>query len=74
MSTLARGTVDFRKGRLSTFLPEDVALSIAFMVASVSLIVITFLQQRRQNDEALKQKDEIISELKSVVTGGESYI
>lgn len=55
-------------------------LSIAFLIASISVVVITILQQRSQSEEALKmrdeqirQKDEIISELKGIITGGDSF-
>lgn len=56
-------------------------LTISFVVASIALVLINFLQQQRQSkksieirDEQIKQKNEIIEELKDIVTGGNSYI
>jgi hypothetical protein len=55
-------------------------LSIAFVFASVGVVLITFLQQRKQAEDQirtmnlqLEQKNEIIGELKGIMTGGESY-
>jgi hypothetical protein len=55
-------------------------LSLAFVIASIAVILITFLQQRKQTqdqlkarDEQIQQKNEIIDELKAIMTGGESY-
>lgn len=58
----------------------DTFLSFAFVIASVSVVGISFIQQYRQNqesikarDEQIRQKDEIINEMKGIVTGGDSY-
>ena len=51
-------------------------LPIIFLIFSIGLVVVIFLQQKKQSDEAiaaqklqLKQKEEIISEFKNLITG-----
>lgn len=59
----------------------DNLYSLGFFLCSVGVLAFTFLQQTKQNAEALeaknaqlKQKDEIISEFKNLMTGGSSYL
>ena len=43
-------------------------------ICSVLIVVFTVLQQQRQNDDQLRQKNEIISEFTNLSTGGDSYL
>lgn len=57
------------------------AISIALLLCSLGVIVFTFVQQQKQNREAIEMKDEIIrqketiiSEMKDIITGGDSFL
>lgn len=56
-------------------------LSFGLLACSVGVIIFTFMQQQRQNqesiemkDEIIKQKETIIQEMKDAITGGDSYL
>lgn len=43
------------------------------LICSLGVLGFTLLQQRQQSEEALQQKNEVITELKNLVTGGNSF-
>lgn len=59
----------------------DNFLIIGLTVCSIGVVAFTFMQQYQQRkdsladkEEQLKQKDEIISEFKNLITGGDSFL
>ncbi|EOQ87407.1 hypothetical protein LEP1GSC202_0331 [Leptospira yanagawae serovar Saopaulo str. Sao Paulo = ATCC 700523] len=42
-------------------------------ISGIALVIFTFINEKVNNDEKLKEKDELINELKNIITGGDSY-
>lgn len=52
----------------------DTLVAWGIPICSVLIVVFTVIQQQKQTDDQLRQKNEIISEFTNLTTGGDSYL